>query len=326
MLWPVGLYADARFDLAVELGRIVFPYVLFISLAALLSGILNARGSFAAAAAAPILLNIVLIGAMVLARYMQWDMGQTLSWAVTIAGIAQLTLVYIAVKNLGIQFKLKLPKLSPDIKRLFILAVPAVLTGGVVQINLLVGRNVASTTEGAFAWLYYADRLYQLPLGVVGIAIGIVLLPNLARNLQAGDTENGQNSFNRALEFSLALTLPAAMALAIVPVPLISVLFERGAFTSADSTATASALMILRSWFASLCFAKGFTTIVFRTRRHANTFQLCHCCNDIECRSGYWAVILHWLLSGRDWHNIIIMDYDLSFMAWITRYGSRGQN
>ena len=239
-----GFYEDPRFDLAVSLGRIVFPYVLFISLAALLSGILNARGNFAAAAAAPVMLNVVLIAAMALAGFMGWDLGQSLSWGVVVAGIAQFALVFVAVKNLGIQFKLRLPKLTPDIKRLFILAVPAVLTGGVIQINLLVGRNVASNTEGAFAWLYYADRLYQLPLGVVGIAIGIVLLPSLARNLQAGETQLGQNSFNRALEFALALTVPATVALAIVPIPLISVLFERGAFTSADSIATASALMI----------------------------------------------------------------------------------
>ncbi len=113
-----------------------------------------------------------------------------------------------------------------------------------VQINLIVGRQVASFTEGAVAWLSYADRLYQLPLGVVGIAIGVVILPELARRLRAGDEAGGQEAFNRAAELSLALTVPAAVALMVIPVPLISVLFERGAFTSDDTMNTALALAV----------------------------------------------------------------------------------
>ncbi|GLQ35006.1 putative lipid II flippase MurJ [Amylibacter marinus] len=239
-----GFAGTARFDLAVALSRIIFPYVLFISLAAVFSGMLNAHGRFAAAAAAPVLLNVILIGAMILASYAGWDMGKTLAIAVAIAGIAQMGLVWGAIRKLGIRIKFHLPKLTPDLKRLFVIAVPTLLTGGVIQINLLVGRNVASHSEGAFAWLYYADRLYQLPLGVVGIAIGIVLLPELARKLAAKDSVAGQAAFNRALEFSCMLTLPAAVALALVPIPLISVLFERGAFDAADSRATAAALSI----------------------------------------------------------------------------------
>jgi putative peptidoglycan lipid II flippase len=118
------------------------------------------------------------------------------------------------------------------------------LAGGVVQINLLVGRQVASFFDGAVAWLSYADRLYQLPLGVVGIAIGVVLLPDLSRRLRAEDTDGGRASFNRALEFAMALTLPAAVALVVIAGPLVSVLFERGAFDAADTRATALALAV----------------------------------------------------------------------------------
>jgi putative peptidoglycan lipid II flippase len=137
-----------------------------------------------------------------------------------------------------------MPKLTPELKRLAVIAAPAALAGGVVQINLLVGRQVASFFEGAVAWLNYADRLYQLPLGVVGIAIGVVLLPDLSRRLRAGDDAGGQDAFNRASEISLALTIPASVALMAIPIPLVSVLFERGAFTSDDTAATALAVAV----------------------------------------------------------------------------------
>ncbi len=145
-------------------------------------------------------------------------------------------------KRLGYGLTLSMPRMTPELKRLALIAAPAVLAGGVVQINLLVGRQVASFTEGAVAWLSYADRLYQLPLGVVGIAIGTVLLPDLSRRLRSGDSDGGRASFNRGTEFSVALTLPAAVALMVISMPLISVLFERGAFDSDDSANTALAL------------------------------------------------------------------------------------
>ncbi|MEM8981127.1 MAG: murein biosynthesis integral membrane protein MurJ [Pseudomonadota bacterium] len=239
-----GFSGDARFDLAVEYGRVAFPYVLFISLAALLSGVLNAHGKFVAAAAAPVLLNISLITAMLTAWWLGWDAGYTLVWTVPIAGFLQLALVWIAADRLGFRLLPRLPKWTPEIRQLLIIAGPAALAGGVVQINLLVGRQVASTFDGAIAWLSYADRLYQLPLGVVGIALGVVLLPDLSKRLKANDTSGGQNAFNRATELSLALTLPAAAALVAIPLPLITVLFERGAFEAADSQATALAVAI----------------------------------------------------------------------------------
>ena len=172
MAMASGFLGDERFDLAVAYGRIAFPYILFISLAALLSGVLNATGRFVAAAAAPVLLNVIFVAAILLGNRLGWPVGDTLAWAVPLAGIAQLVLVWIAASRAGFRLIPRRPRLTPDLKRLAIIAAPAALAGGVVQINLLVGRQVASFFDGAIAWLSYADRLYQLPLGVVGIAIG----------------------------------------------------------------------------------------------------------------------------------------------------------
>jgi putative peptidoglycan lipid II flippase len=237
-----GFLGDERYDIAVILGNIAFPYILFISLTALLSGILNAVGRFFATSAVPILLNAGLVAGMVLAHRLGWDMGRTLAWSVTISGVAQLLFTWIAVRRLGIRLPFRWPHMTPDLRRLAIIAAPAILAGGVVQINLIVGRQVASFTEGAVAWLSYADRLYQLPLGVVGIAIGVVLLPDLSRRLRAGDGIGGRASFNRGTEFALLLTVPAAVALMVIAGPLIAVLFQRGAFGPQDAANTAMAL------------------------------------------------------------------------------------
>ena len=239
-----GFADDGRFDLAVTFGRIAFPYILLISLAALLSGLLNATGRFAAAAAAPVLLNVLFITTITLAHRLGWPLGLTLAWTVPFAGIAQLALVWFAARRAGFTLGLSRPRLTPDMKRLAIIAAPAALAGGVVQVNLLIGRQVASFFDGAIVWLSVADRLYQLPLGVVGIAIGVVLLPDLSRRLRAEDTTGGRDAFNRAGEISLALTVPAAVALCVIPVPLISVLFQRGAFDASDTQATALAVAI----------------------------------------------------------------------------------
>ena len=246
LVWAMaaGFVGDARFDLAVTFGTIAFPYILFISLTALLSGMLNATGRFFATSFVPILMNGLFVVAMLLADHMGWPMGLTLAWTVPVTGVAQLWFTWSAVRRAGFTLPFRWPRLTPELRRLAVIAAPAVLAGGVVQINLIVGRQVASFTEGAVAWLSYADRLYQLPLGVVGIAVGVVLLPDLSRRLRAGDGAGGQASFNRAIEFALALTLPAAVALVVIALPLISVLFERGAFGPDDTANTALALAV----------------------------------------------------------------------------------
>jgi putative peptidoglycan lipid II flippase len=258
-----GFIGDARFDLAVLYGRIAFPYILFISLAALLSGVLNAVGRFVAAAAAPVLLNVLFIGAMTWAVTQGWDVGDALAWTVPVAGLAQLALVWGAARRAGYSLTPRRPRLTPDLRRLAVIAAPAALAGGVMQVNLLIGRQVASFFEGAIAWLSYADRLYQLPLGVVGIAVGVVLLPDLSRRLRAGDTAGGAHAFNRAAEFSLALTVPAAVALVVIPVPLVSVLFERGAFAADDTAATALAAAVYGLGLPAFVMQKALQPLYF---------------------------------------------------------------
>ncbi len=239
-----GFAGQEQFTLSVEFGRIAFPYILFISLAALLSGMLNAAGRFAAAAAAPVLLNVLLVSVMALAAWVGGDVARALIWAIPVAGLVQLSLLWVAARRAGFSIAFTRPRLTPDMRRLVRIAVPAALAGGVVQVNLLVGQQVASYFDKAVGWLYAADRLYQLPLGVVGIAVGVVLLPDLSRRLKAQDDDGAKSALSRAAEVALALTIPSAVALIVVPLPLVSVLFQRGAATVDDSAAIAVAVAI----------------------------------------------------------------------------------
>lgn len=262
-LMASGFVGDPRFDLAVNFGRISFCYILFISLFALLSGVLNAHGRFAESGFVPVLMNLVFIAAMALAVQMGWDMGTTLAWTVPITGIAQLAYTWRAAKRIGFNPRFTLPKMTPDLKRLLVIAGPSLLAGGVVQINLLVSRQVASGTEGAISWLVYADRLYQLPLGVVAIAVGTVLLPELSRRLRAGDAVGGRESFNRGTEFALALTLPAAVALVVIALPLCAVLYQRGAFGPQDAQNTALALAVYGMGLPAFVLHKVFQPLYY---------------------------------------------------------------
>lgn len=235
-----------KFTVTVALTRICFPYLMAMSLVAFLSGVLNTFDKFAAAAFAPVLLNIVLI--IVLAGIGIAGLGQTraagwvLSWGVFAAGLVQAGMLWVAIVRHGFKLRLVRPRWTTSVKRLLKLGVPGVIAGGITQINIMVGTIIASFASGAVSYLYYADRIYQLPLGVVGIAIGVALLPDLSRRLRSGDMEGAHHTQNRALEFALVLTLPAAIALVLIPDEIIAVLFQRGAFTAEDTSATAAAL------------------------------------------------------------------------------------
>ncbi|MCT4554088.1 MAG: murein biosynthesis integral membrane protein MurJ [Pelagimonas sp.] len=275
LVWATagGFGGDARFDLTVGYGRIVFPYIFLISLAALFSGALNAKGHFAAAAAAPVFLNILVIGAMIAGHVLGGEIILWLVWAVPFAGIAQLALVWVAAERAGITLRPGRPRLTPEMKRLVRVAVPAALAGGVMQINLLVGQQVASHFDKAVGWLYSADRLYQLPLGVVGIAVGIVLLPDLSRRLKAQDDAGGRAAFSRAGELSLALTIPASVALVVIPLPLVSVLFERGATGASDSAAIALAVAIYGLGLPSFVLQKVLQPLFFAREDTKSPFR-----------------------------------------------------
>jgi putative peptidoglycan lipid II flippase len=250
MPWLMYVFAPGfvddpeKFSLAIELTRITFPYLLFISLVSLLGGVLNSLGRFAAAAATPVILNIVLIGAMLLATPYLPSAGHSLAWGVAVAGVAQFLWLVYACRQESVSLRLPRPKLSPPVRRLLRLMLPGAIGAGVVQINLLVDIVIASLLPtGAISFLYYADRVNQLPLGVVGVAIGTALLPLLSRQLRSGQDGEALNSMNRAIEIALLFTIPGAAALLVIAQPIVSVLFERGAFDAATSLATAQALM-----------------------------------------------------------------------------------
>ncbi|MCF6369385.1 murein biosynthesis integral membrane protein MurJ [Rhizobium halophilum] len=233
--------------LTVRLAAVMFPYLMCMSLTAMMSGMLNSLHHFFAAAIAPVFLNVVMIAALGYAWWSGADALSTawyLSWSVLVAGILQLALVYFGVRHAGIRIGFRRPRMTPNVKRLLVLAVPAAITGGVTQINQVIGQAIASTKDGAIAALQYADRIYQLPLGVVGVAVGVVLLPELSRALKGGHMKEAAGIQNRSLEFVLFLTLPAAAGLWVLSEPIIRVLYERGAFSAQNTEVVASILAI----------------------------------------------------------------------------------
>jgi putative peptidoglycan lipid II flippase len=232
-----------KFDLAVDLARITFPYLLFIALVALQGGVLNSVDRFAAAAATPILLNLSLIAALLLMRAYGWRDGRALAWAVSAAGFAQFLWLMFSCARAGLALRLPLPRLTPEVRRTLAVMGPGTIGAGVTQLNLLISTALASFLPGgSVAFLYYADRLNQLPLGVVGIAVGTAILPPLSRQIRLGHLGDAVTTQNRGIELALLLTLPAATALAVLATPILAVLFQRGAFGAADTAATAAAL------------------------------------------------------------------------------------
>ncbi|WP_454288420.1 murein biosynthesis integral membrane protein MurJ [Rhizobium arsenicireducens] len=236
-----------KYSLTVRLAAVMFPYLMCMSLTAMLSGMLNSLHHFFAAAIAPVFLNVLMIGALFWALYTGADPAMTawyLSWSVLAAGVLQMAVVYAGVRHAGISIGFRFPRITPNVKRLLILAVPAAVTGGITQINQIIGQAIASGKEGAIAALQYADRIYQLPLGVVGVAVGVVLLPELARALKGGHVKEAGNIQNRSIEFVLFLTLPAAAGLWVLSDVIIRVLYERGAFSQENTVVVAGILAI----------------------------------------------------------------------------------
>ena len=234
-----------QFDYAVELARITFPYLLLISIVSLLGGILNSIGRFWVNAAAPILLNLTLIAALLFFRGdTQIETARAQAIAVTVSGVLQLAWLMIACWRAGIKLKIRRPRLNADVKRLLSLIWPAAAGAGAVQINLLVSTALAAgfLAEGSVSYIYYADRLNQLPLGLIGIGLGTVLLPTIARLISSGDEAGALDLQKRGLQLALFLTLPATAALIVSAEPIIRGLLQYGAFSAADTRACADAL------------------------------------------------------------------------------------
>jgi putative peptidoglycan lipid II flippase len=258
-----------KFALAVDLTRITFGYLPLICLTALVSGVLNALDRFAAAAAAPVFFNLLLMSALVgLSPYVATP-GHALAWGVLASGFVQLGLVWWAAQRAGMALGFRKPALTPPVVQVLRRMVPGVFGAGITQINLAVDVIIASLLpSGAVSYLYYADRVAQLPLGVVGAALGTALLPLLSRQLRSGQRLSAHRSLNRGVELALLLTLPAAAGLAAAAGPIIAALFQRGAFGEAAAAASAAALMayafglpafVLVKVFAPGFFARGDT-------------------------------------------------------------------
>lgn len=251
-----------KFDLTIAISRITFPYILFISLVSLLGSVLNSMGKFAAPAASPILLNLCMIAGMTWLTHTPTPV-HALAISVCVAGVVQLVwLVAICIRH-DCMPGLYLPRLTPQVKAMLALMAPAVLGSSVQQLNLLIDTIIGSTlADGSVSYLYYADRVNELPIGVIGVAIGTVLLPTLSRHIKAGETQKAHHEMNRALELVLLFGIPATAALLLMAEPIIRVLYFHGKFAPEAVTACASALVAfstgLPAYLTVKVFAPGF--------------------------------------------------------------------
>ena len=240
ILAPGFATTPERMELAITFTRITFPYILFISLAAHLSGVLNSFDRFAAAAGIPILLNIVMISALLICPYTGITFGEGLSIAVALAGIIQLSWLYIACWRMDFRIRFRRPRITPELKELLRLMLPGAIGAGVMNINIFIDTIIASyLPEKSVSYIFYADRLNQLPLSILGIAIGTALLPMLSRQIKAGEHDKALSNKRLATEVALQLTLPSAVGLAILSYPIIHLIYG---LSETDTQATAMAL------------------------------------------------------------------------------------
>ncbi|MEM7766193.1 MAG: murein biosynthesis integral membrane protein MurJ [Pseudomonadota bacterium] len=240
-----GAYLDRPdiFGLSVMLTQITMPYLACMAMAALFAGVLNSAGRFALSAGAPTLLNICLIVAALLGTDAR-ETARFAAVAITVAGVLQAMVLAWGVRRQGVRLSLiGWPRVTPNVKRVIGLAVPGAIAASGMQINILISQVLAGFEVGARSWLQYADRLYQLPLGLVGVAVGVAILPRLSRTVRAGDGRESQRTMDDGIGLAMAFTLPAAMALAVIPVMLLDALFARGAFTAGDAEQAGSALV-----------------------------------------------------------------------------------
>jgi putative peptidoglycan lipid II flippase len=261
---PGFAHEGPRYELAVHLAQITFPYLLLMSLTALLGGVMNAHERFAPFAAAPILFNFCLIVALGLHFLTQSHAGYLLAMAVFLSGIFQLIWLYYNARKVGFSYRFSLPKLDDKARRVGRLMIPGILSAGVMQINLLVDMMIASfLPSGSISYLYYADRLQQLPLGIIGVAMGAALLPILSKSIANQDDKGSSVIFNQAVVFSLILCVPAAVAFIILADVIVISLFQYGAFSVDDAQSTAMILLLYALGLPFYISSKIFLNVFF---------------------------------------------------------------
>jgi putative peptidoglycan lipid II flippase len=267
-----------KYDLTVLLTQITMPYIVFISVVSLLGGILNSFNRFAAVAATPILMNICLILVPIPVKYFVPTYAHALAISVFVAGLAQMLWLIFWCKKLGVMPRMQYPKLTERIRKLFRLMAPAAMGAGVAQINLFIDLIIASHIAGGVSYLYYADRLNELPLAIIGIAVGTALLPMLSKQLREGKIEAAKHSQNRAMEFALILALPACMGLIMLAEPLIRVLYERGEFNAIDTAKTFPALIAFAAGLPAFILIKVLTPAFYANHDTKTPFKIATLC------------------------------------------------
>jgi putative peptidoglycan lipid II flippase len=304
-----GFYKDPeKLKLAVDLSRITFPFLFFICIASFFGAILNSYNKFAAAAAAPIILNVILIGSLFFSQWLNISDVLTLSYAVSFAGFLQLLiLLFFVRKNFKPILSIKI-KLDKQIKFFFRKLLPSIFSSGVTQINILVGTIIASFQAGAVSYLYYADRVYQINLAVAGIAVGTVMLPELSKHVKNNNSDEINNLQNRALELCLFLSIPAATALVLASEEIITSLFGYGSFNSDSVTNTALALTFFAFGVPAFSILKIFSNYFFARNDTKTSFYL-----------SVISVILNILISVSFFNKLgfVIIPIATSISSWI---------
>ena len=265
---------NEKIELATDLTRITFPFLIFVSLSSFFSAILNSHNKFAAASAAPIILNLILIGILLFAKYLDDEIIYYLSYGVSIAGFLQLVFLYKFVKKYYlVKFNFKI-KVNNKVKIFFKKLLPSIFSSGVTQINILVGTIIASFQASAVSYLYYADRIYQINLAIAGIAIGVVILPQLSKHVFLKKKSKILLIQNKALELSMFLSLPAAIALLIGSQEIISALFGYGSFNEEAVSNTAKALYYFGLGLPAFALIKVFSTFFFANNDTKTPFYI----------------------------------------------------
>ena len=303
-----GFYEELKkFDLAVELTRITFPFLFFISLSSFFSGILNTNNKFAAAAAAPIILNIFLILSLLISYFFDLDFGLNLSYAITLAGLFQLLFLIFFTKYYykpSIHFKIKInSKVKFFLKKLL----PSIFSSGITQINILIGTIIASFEAGAVSYLYYADRIYQINLAIAGIAIGTVALPELSKKIKIGNWNEAHNIQNRSLELCLLLSVPACFGLIIASEQITNALFGYGSFLEKDVVLTAEALKYFGYGVPAFALIKVLSNFFFARDNTRTPFYI-----------SFFSVVLNVLISVIYFKKIgfVIIPIATSIATW----------
>ena len=308
LIAPGFIIDESKFNLTVELTRITFPFLLFVSLSSFFSGILNSYNKFAAAAAAPIILNIVLIGAIIISYFHNYNIARQLSYGVTIAGILQLIfLIFFTYRFYTPSLKYYF-KISSKVKLFFKKLLPSIFSSGVTQINILVGTIIASFQTGAVSYLYYADRVYQINLAIAGIAVGTVSLPVLSKAFKKKNFLKVSNIQNNSFQLSLLFSMPASLGLIIASKEIVNGLFGYGSFTPNDVEMTSQALMFF-----------GYGVIAFALIKILSNFFFARDNTKIPFYISSFIVFLNVVISLTFFKNIgfIIIPIATSISSWI---------